>query len=225
MYILICLKRFLELLFWKQVAVINIIAWSSCHRQSVRTDPTNTFHSLHFPLLLFRLQSPQQCVCLCALRRFRHPSWYAVRIFPISQVPCRSDVWSCSHLSPASNRWGIFGWNVYSRVLTTLGFHVAPLEVVPVVIFHFGPLGPRCGPGPCVYAARGDAWRQTSTPHPNNGPLLGLPPLCWLIIRIVSKGKWGRNAPRKALWSPQSKLSGLHSHFFGSQSLSSVKAE
>lgn len=49
---------------WKQVAVINIIAWSSCHRQSVRTDPTNTFHSLHFPHLLFRLQAPQQCVCV-----------------------------------------------------------------------------------------------------------------------------------------------------------------
>lgn len=32
--------------------------------QEVSADPTNTFHSLHFSLLLFRLQLSQQCVCV-----------------------------------------------------------------------------------------------------------------------------------------------------------------
>lgn len=137
-------------------------------------------------------------LCLCAVRSFRCPFWCLAKIFLISQGPREATSEVSPHPSPASNRWGIFVWNVYSRVLTTLGFRVAPREVVPVVIFHFGPLGTRCGPGMCVYAAQGDAWRQTSTPHPNNRPPLCLPPLCWLIIRIVSRAKWGRSARGKA---------------------------
>lgn len=75
-------------------------------------------------------------------------------------------------------------------------------ESCPLWFFTFHPLGCRCGPQLCVYAARGDAWRQTSTPHPNNGLLLCSPLLSRLIIRIVSQGEWGCNMSYKLLWGP-----------------------
>lgn len=66
----IFLYIYFYIFFWKykciHVAVINIIDWSSYRRQSIGAGPANSFHSLHFPLLLFRLQSAQQCVCVYA---------------------------------------------------------------------------------------------------------------------------------------------------------------
>lgn len=100
------------------------------------------------------------------------------------------------------------------RVLKTLSFHVVLWKSCPLWFFTFRLLRPRCGPRPCVYAARGDAWRQTSTPHPNNGPLLCLPLFCRLIIRIVS-GEWGCNTSYKLLWGPS-----LNSLVFALPSLS-----
>lgn len=82
-------------------------------------------------------------------------------------------------------------------------------ESCPLWFFTFHPLGSRCGPQPCVYAVRGDAWRQTSTPHPNNGLLLCSPLLGRLIIRIVSQGEWGCNV--QTALRPQSNLSCSHS--------------
>lgn len=72
----------------------------------------------------------------------------------------------------------------------------------PSWFFTFHPPGFRCGPQPCVYAVRGGAWRQTSTPHPNNGLLPCSPLLSRLIIRIVSQGEWGCNMSYKQLWGP-----------------------
>lgn len=82
-------------------------------------------------------------------------------------------------------------------------------ESCPLWFFTFHPLGSRCGPRPCVYAARGDAWRQTSTPHPNNGLCLCSPLLSRLIIRIVSQGEWGCNAAYKLLRGPSLNSCGL----------------
>lgn len=199
------------------MAVINIIDRSSYRRQSVSAGPTNTFHSLHFPLLLFRLQSPRQCVCVyvpCDASVV--PPDTQQGFFPFHKFL----VGATSEVAPICLRRITNG--AYLAEMFTVGYlqHLAsmlpPWKSCPLWFFTFGLLRPRCGPGPCVYAARGDAWRQTSTPHPNNGPLLRLPPLRWLIIRIVSEGKWGRNARRKALRGPQSKLPGLHSYFSGS---------
>ena len=110
----------------------------------------------------------------------------ASKIFVISRVPSRTNVSAYSHLSPALPR-DIVCWNVYPGYLQQLASMSSPRrESCPLWFFTFHPLGSRCGPLSCVYAARGDAWRQTSTPHPNNGLFLCSPLLSGLIIRVVS---------------------------------------
>lgn len=68
----------------------------------------------------------------------------------------------------------------------------------PMWFFTLCPLGCRCGLHTGVYAARGDAWRQTSTPHLNSRQSLCSPLLSRLIIRNLSQGHWGYNVPLKA---------------------------
>lgn len=89
------------------------------------------------------------------------------------------------------------------RVLITISFHVVLWKrVLPIVIFHFSPAWIQVWSSACVYAVRGDAWCQTSTPHPNNGLLLCSPLLGRLIIRIVSPGEICCNMSLKLLWGP-----------------------
>lgn len=142
------------------------------------------------------------CLCLCVMRCFRRSSMLPVKIFVISRVPCRTNVSTYGHLSPALPR-DILCWNVYPGYLKQLASMSSfGRKSCPLWFFTFHPLGSRCGPRSCVYAARGDAWRQTSTPHPNNGLFLRSPLLSRLIIRIVSQGEWGCNMSYKLLWGP-----------------------
>lgn len=142
------------------------------------------------------------CLCLCVVWCFRPSSVLPVKIFVISRVPCWINVWTYCHSSSAPPQ-DILGWSVYPGYLQQLAsMSSSGSESCPLWFFTFHPLGFRCGPRTRVYAARGDAWRQTSTPHPNNGLLLCSPLLSRLIIRIVSQGEWGCNTSHKLLWGP-----------------------
>lgn len=150
--------------------------------------------------ILFGLHSSWQCCCVCVMRCFRCSCLLPVKIFVISRLQCWTNVWTHSHLSLALPR-DILCWNVYPAYLKQLAsMSSSGRESCSLWFFTFHPLGSRCGPRSCVYAVRGDAWRQTSTPHPNNGLFLCSPLLSRLIIRIVSQGEWGCNMSYKLLW-------------------------
>lgn len=112
---------------------------------------------------------------------------------------------------PATICLCLYGETYFAEMFTsapkTISFHVVLWRsVLPIVIFHVSPAWIQVWSADCVYAAQGDAWRQTSTPHPNNWLLLCWPLLSRLIIRVVVSTAMSPPAPSSSQQS-------LHSHF------------
>lgn len=101
---------------------------------------------------------------------------------------------------PATICLCLYGETYFAEMFTsapkTISFHVVLWRsVLPIVIFHVSPAWIQVWSADCVYAAQGDAWRQTSTPHPNNWLLLCWPLLSRLIIRVVVSTAMSPPAP------------------------------